>query len=171
MARHLHPECGLVRTSYIRVGESPGVTSPSKSGAWVVDSEGFRRLLAIEIQKAQRLRYCVSLMCIAADRRSPEVEQPTALSLVERITPFLRSTDIITCWTPPSLALMLVDADLVSLPSINSRVTSKHEAYVWSAGGSCYPKTATHSEELLHQAEGLFLQAGRDGGSRLYLPN
>ena len=65
---------GPVRTSYIRVGESPDVRPPSKSGAWTVDSAGFRRLVDMEIQKAQRLRYCVSLVCIAADRRSPEEE-------------------------------------------------------------------------------------------------
>ena len=39
---------------------------------WIVDGKGFRRLVDMEIQKAQRLRYCVSLLCIAADRRSPD---------------------------------------------------------------------------------------------------
>jgi hypothetical protein len=159
-----------VRTSYIRVGEDPGVTPPSKSGAWVVDSEGFRRLVDMEIQKAQRLRYCVSLLCLAADRGSPEEEQPSAASLVERIAPLLRSTDVITCWVLPSLALMLIDADVTSLPAIVGRLTTRLEMFLWSAGGACYPKTVTHGDGLFSQALHMMTQAQNDGGNGLYLP-
>src|ERR1043166_2448079 len=119
---------GLVRTSYIRVGENPEVRPPSKSGAWVVDSGGFRRLVDMEIQKAQRLRYCVSIVCIAADRRGPEEEEPAVAVLAERVTPLIRSTDVVTCWDPPCLALMLIDADVASLPSIVDRLTTRRKA-------------------------------------------
>jgi len=161
---------GPVRTSYIRVGESPDVRPPSKSGAWTVESAGFRRLVDMEIQKAQRLRYCVSLVCIAADRRSPEEEQPAAPSLVERIAPCLRSTDVVTLWALPFLALMLIDAEVTNLPAIVSRLTTRLEMFRWSAGGACYPKTVTHAEELFNQALHMMRQAQIDGGNQLYLP-
>jgi hypothetical protein len=38
-----------------------------------------------------------------------------------------------------------------------------------SAGGGCYPKTATSGEELLQQARALMIRARRDGGDCLYL--
>src|SRR2546422_6076490 len=161
---------GCVHISYIRVGESPDVRPPSRNGAWVVDNGGFRRLVDMEIQKAQRVRYCVSLVCIAADRRSPEEEQPAAPSLVERIAPCLRSTDVVTWSALPFLTLMLVDAEVTSLPSIVSRLTTRLEMFLWSAGGACYPKTVTHADGLLHQALQMMTQAQSDGGNRLYLP-
>ena len=118
----------------------------------MVDSGGFRRLVDMEIQKAQRLRYCVSIACIAADRRTPEEEEPAVAVLAERVTPLIRSTDIVTCWDPPCLALMLIDADVASLPSIVDRLTTRLEMYLWSAGGASYPKTATRADDLFHQA-------------------
>src|SRR5207244_3221466 len=36
---------GRLRTAYIRVGENPEVRPPSKGGGWIVDGEGFRRLV------------------------------------------------------------------------------------------------------------------------------
>ncbi len=106
----------------------------------------------MEIQKAQRLRYCVSIACIAADRRTPEEEEPAVAVLAERVTPLIRSTDIVTCWDPACLALMLIDADVASLPSIVDRLTTRLEMYLWSAGGASYPKTATRADDLFHQA-------------------
>ena len=160
-----------LRTAYIRVGENPEVRPPSKGGGWIVDGEGFRRLVDMEIQKAQRLRYCVSLLCIAADRRSPDGEQPAAASLAERVIPLIRSTDVVNCWTTPCLGLMLVDADIASLPSIVDRLTTRLETFLWSAGGACYPQTATHADHLFHQAHHMMTKAQGDGGGRLYLPS
>ncbi len=140
------------------------------SGGWIVDSLGFRRLVDMEIQKAQRLRYCISLICIAVELRSSEMEQLAAPSLDEIISPYIRSTDVVACWAFPSLALLLVDAAVANLPSIVRRLTTRLEMFLWSAGGACYPRTATRAEELFHQALDLMMQAKRDGGNRLYLP-
>src|SRR5438309_225772 len=123
-----------------------------------------------KFRRAQRLRYCVSIACIAADRRSPEDEEPAVAVLAERVTPLIRATDVVTCWNPPCLALMLVDADVASLPSIVDRLTTRLEMYLWSAGGASYPKAATRADDLFHQALHMMMQAQRDGGSRLYLP-
>jgi hypothetical protein len=143
---------------------------PSRSGAWLVDDTGFRHLVDMEIHKAQRLRYCVSLLYMAADRRSPEESEPSAPSLAGKITPLLRLTDAVTCVASSILALMLVDADVANLPSIGDRITTRLDMVRWSAGGACYPKTVTHAEELFGQAPHLMRQAQSDGGDRLYLP-
>jgi len=50
--------------------------------------------------------------------------------LAERVTPPIRSTDVVTCWDPPCLALMLIDADVASLPSIVDRLTTRLEMYL-----------------------------------------
>jgi len=143
---------------------------PPSGGAWIVDSLGFRRLVDMEIQKAQRLRYCISLICIAAELRSSEMEQLAAPSLDEIISPHIRSTDVVACSAFPSLALLLIDAEVTNLPSIVRRLTTRLEMFLWSAGGACYPSTATRAEELFDQALDLMMKAKRDGGNRLYLP-
>src|SRR5262249_46342082 len=97
-------------------------------------------------------------------------ERPAAWSLAEIITPLIRSTDVVACWTLPSLASLLVDADIPSLPSIVHRLTTRLEMFIWSAGGACYPRTAARAEDLFHQALDLMMQARKDGGKRLYLP-
>jgi hypothetical protein len=152
------------------ISEGHEFRPPADGGAWIVDSLGFRRFVDMEIQKAQRLRYCVSLVCIATDVRSSEAEQPAAPSLAEIITPHIRATDVVACWAFPSLALLLVDAEIGTLPSIVRRLMTNLETFLWSAGGSCYPRTATRAEELFRQALELMMQARRDGGNRLYLP-
>src|SRR3989442_11350727 len=141
---------GSVRISYIGVGESPDVRPPARNGAWVVDNGGFRRLVDMEIQKAQRLRYCVSLVCTAADRKSPETEQPAPPALAERIAPLLRSTDVVACWALPSLALMLVDAEVTSLPLIVGSLTTRLEMLPWSARAASYPITLPDAQDRLH---------------------
>jgi hypothetical protein len=159
-----------VQISYIRVGESPDVKPPSRKGAWVVDSADFRRLVEMEIQKAQRLRYSLALLCVTANGRTREAQEPAGSSVLERITELLRTTDAVAHWASSSIALMLVDAEVMNIPSIFDRLTTKLEMFHWSAGGACYPRTTAHPEALLHHALDLMIQAERDGGNRLYLP-
>ena len=40
---------------------------PSHAGARVVDDEMFRFLVDLEVEKAQRLRYCLTLACLTTD--------------------------------------------------------------------------------------------------------
>lgn len=134
------------------------------SGASIVDGQLFRFLVDIEIRKAQRLRYCVSLVCIAANLPGP----PSAPAFAEIIAHHIRATDAVASWASASLALLLVDAEVTSLPSIVRRLT-KDLPIVWSAGGSGYPRTATGAEDLLRQATDLMLEAQKDGEVGLYL--
>src|SRR5438067_6828252 len=91
---------------------------PSDAGARVVDDLLFRFLVDLEVQKAQRLRYCVSLVCLAAEVAPPEAPESSLPSLAEMVTSSVRATDVVAPWDPASLALLLVDAETTHLSSI-----------------------------------------------------
>jgi hypothetical protein len=161
-----------VRISFVRAGESPDVRLSSRGGAWIVDRGTFRPLVEMEIHKAQRLRYSISLLCVATNGQADAPHHDAAASpLAERITPLLRSTDALAHWERSALALLLVDAEVMNLPSIVDRLTQRLEILRWSAGGASYPKTTAHPDALFQQAQDLMMQAERDGGNRLYLPS
>ncbi len=141
---------------------------PTEMGAPIIDGQLLQHLVDIEIRKAQRLRYCVSLVRIASDP-SPETAPPSKPPFAETIAGSIRSTDVVAHWAATSLALLLVGADVPNLPSIVRRLTID-TGIVWSAGGSCYPGTATGTEDLLRQAEDRMLEAQKDGSNRLHLP-
>jgi hypothetical protein len=64
---------------------------------------------------------------------------------------------------------MLVDAETPHLPSILDRLTKRLETSAWSAGGSCYPRTAARAEDMLRQAVDLLARAREEGGNQLYV--
>jgi hypothetical protein len=138
-------------------------------GGWVVDDLTFRLLVDLELQKAQRLRYCVSLICLAAEVAHPETQGPSLPSNAELVTRYIRGTDAVTPWAQASLALLLIDAETNSLRPILDRLIARLDTSIWSAGGSSYPKTATRSEDLLRQAVDLMVRAKQEGGSKLYI--
>src|SRR5213594_43158 len=141
----------------------------STSGGWAVDDLLFRFLVDLEVQKAQRLRYCVSLVCLAAEVAPPETRESSPPSLAEMVTRYVRGTDVVAPWAPASLVLLLIDAETTHLSSILRRLTVRLETIAWSAGGSCYPNTATHADDMVRQAVNLMARAKDDGGSRLYV--
>ncbi len=136
---------------------------PAGYGSSIIDGQLFRFVVDIEVRKAQRLRYCVSLVCIA----NPP-PPPPAPPFAEIIARHIRATDAIAPWASASLALLLVDAEVTNLPSIVRRLM-KDLPFVWSAGGSSYPRTASGAEDLLRQATDLMLEAQKDGEAGLYL--
>ena len=144
-----------------------GFEPPLVGGAWFVEESLFRLLLDFEIRKAQRLRYSVSLVCFAIELASNGKASPA--SVAERITPHLRGTDAVAALTQGWFALLLVDAETTHLPSILGRLTTRLETIVWSAGGSCYPRTAARAEDMLRQAVDLLARAKAEGGNRLYV--
>jgi len=138
-------------------------------GGWLVDESLFRFLVDFEIQKAQRLRYSVALVCFAVEAASTGNGQASPSSLAESVTRYLRGTDAVTVWTQGWLALLLIDAETAHLPLILDRLTARLETVVWSAGGSCYPRTAARSEDMVRQAVDLMGRAKEEGGNRLYV--
>jgi hypothetical protein len=141
---------------------------PADAGSKVVDDPLFRFLVDLEIQKARRLRYSVSLVCLAVDLAPAETPEPVP-SLVELVTRHTRGTDVVARWAPASLALLLVDAESTHLSSIISRLMAHLETVAWSAGGACYPKTATRPDDMLRQAVDSMVMAKKGGGNRLYV--
>ncbi len=109
---------------------------PLSGGGWLVDESLFRFLIDFEIQKAQRLRYSVSIVCFAFESGADNGEG-FASTLAESVTRHLRGTDAVAPWTQGWLALLLVDAETTHLPSILDRLTLRLEAGSRSAGGPC----------------------------------
>ena len=138
-------------------------------GGWLVDESLFRFLVDFEIQKAQRLRYSVSLVCFAIEPASTGNRESSPANVAESITHYLRGTDAVALWTQGWLALMLVDAETAHIPSILDRLTARLQTTGWSAGGSSYPRTAARAEDMLHQAADLLARAKEEGGNRLYV--
>jgi hypothetical protein len=137
----------------------------SVGGGWLVDEWLFAFLVDLEIQKAQRLRYSLSLVCFAVEGNGESVVP----AIAEHVTRYLRATDAVTIGAGSWLALLLVDAESTHLPLILHRLTTHLETNAWSAGGSCYPRTASRGEDMLRQAVDLMDRAKVEGGNRLYV--
>jgi hypothetical protein len=142
---------------------------PLAGGGWLVDELMFRFLVDFEIQKAQRLRYSVSLVCFAVESESPGNGGTWRASVADALARYLRSTDAVALSTQGWLSMLLVDAETTHLPSIVDRLATRLERVAWSAGGACYPRTAARAEDMLRQAAGLLARAKEEGGNRLYV--
>jgi len=142
---------------------------PLAGGGWLVDESLFRFLVDFEIQKAQRLRYSVSLVCFAVEPSATGNGEASASTVAESVVRHLRGTDAVALWDQGWLAMLLVDAETTHLPGILSRLTTRLETVGWSAGGSCYPRTAARADDMLRQAVDQLTRAREEGGNRLYV--
>jgi hypothetical protein len=142
----------------------------SVGGAHVVDSSTFRLLVDLEVQKAQRLHYCISLLCVHVDSPQAKPADSATPPVADLLFRHLRGTDAIAPYAHSSLGILLVDAETVHLPSILGRLTEYLETVPWSAGGSCYPRNVTRADDLLRQAVDFMIRAKEYGGNRLLLP-
>src|SRR5438552_16454939 len=125
------------------VSEWRGFRPLSVGGGWAVDDLLFRFLVDLEVQKAQRLRYCVSLVCLAAEVAPPEAPESSLPSLAEMVTSSIRATDVVAPWDPASLALLLVVAEKTHLFLILRRVAVPLGPMSWRAVASFHTLTAT----------------------------
>lgn len=153
---------------------------PSLELGHVLDEKLFTFLLNLEVHKATRLQYCVSVFCLTPNLPAREVA-PTLLNrLAQAAICHLRTTDVVASFPPSCVALLLVDAETRTLPLILQRlkedlevqplnVSGQLRRITLSAGGGCYPQTATSGSELLRQAVDLMGRAKEVGGG-LYLP-
>ena len=158
----------------------------------LVAEDLFKLLLHLEIQKAVRLQYCVSVICLTPDL--PDLPNQTIdpglpRQIAESAVRQLRGTDVATIFSSGgSVGLMLIDADTRTLGQILDRATDaarvtmgqavarqdqprQDQPISLSAGASCYPETATSGRDLLRQATELMGRARAEGGNRLYLPS
>jgi len=151
------------------MSESRGFEPLSAGGGWLVDEVLFRLLVDFEIQKAQRLRYSVSIVCFAVEPGSAGNGEGSPTSVAEGVTRYLRGTDAVAAWNHGWLSLLLIDAEPTHLPSILNRLMTRLDTTGWAAGGSSYPRTATRAEDMLRQAMDLMGRAKEEGGNRLYV--
>lgn len=146
-----------------------------------VDEDLFRFILDLELQKALRLQYYVSVVCFTPDPVPGNADASLLRHMAQRTLRLLRATDVATTFsdTTNCIGLLLVDAEARSLPGIVSRVRElpagpegdREERLSWSAGGSCYPQTVTSARDLLAQATDLMARAKAEGGNRVCLPS
>src|SRR2546427_11599897 len=99
------------------MSESLGFGPLSVGGGWLVDELLFRLLVDFEIQKAQRLRYSVSIVCFAVEPASAGNGAATPTTVAESVTRYLRGTDAVASGSQGWLSLLLVAAGTSHLPS------------------------------------------------------
>src|SRR2546427_11669780 len=117
---------------------SEGSGPLSNGGAFVVDYPFFKLLVDMEIQKAQRLRYPISL--VAMEMETPPTELSSD-SLVRIIAPWVRATDAAAPRNAVSFVLLLVDAAGAGLATMLGRLTTALEARPWFAVGAFSPES------------------------------
>ena len=84
----------------------------------------FRYLLDLEIEKANRLRYCLSLVCLTPDLDEPQVGADLTRAIARIALRNLRSTDLATTLSRETVALLLVDTDPTMLARILDRTAN-----------------------------------------------
>lgn len=148
-------------------------------GASLIDEELLAFITELEVRKAIRLQYYVSLLGIEPDVRA-EAQEPAVIArqLAELIRAELRGTDLIALEESPSrLHVLLVNAHLYNLPAIIERIigqVSRHrfevddkaQALGLSIGGACFPTSARGREDLFGQVTVLVAEARRDRKER-----
>ena len=131
-----------------------------------VDETLFRFLVELEVAKAQRLGYCVSVISITVDSLSATEDLDR---FAEGFADRIRSTDTIAPCLGSSWVLLLVDAQPRDLSSIVRRLTEQLGPVPWSARGASYPRTAVGAEDLLRQAFEFAARAEEDSRLQQYL--
>jgi hypothetical protein len=159
---------------------TPGAGGRRGGGGALVEKEVFDFLVDLEVHKAVRMQYPVSVLCLGADLPEATAAETWRDDLAEFAVRELRSTDV-AAFLDRAVAVLLIGAETQHLPGIVARLSATVEA-LWgrrtstsaltlSAGGGCYPQTATSAGELLRQAVDLMTQARAAGGNRTYLPS
>jgi hypothetical protein len=141
----------------------------------------FRYLLDLEIERANRLRYCVTLVCLSPDLTAPQADPGLTRAIARTLLRQLRRTDLATTLSQDVVGLLLVDTEPRVLGRILDRAANAQlpegrrfvrgrQIVSVSGGASCYPTTAPDKRALLREASLLMHRARREGGDRLIVP-
>lgn len=132
-----------------------------------MEADAFRFLVELEVKKAVRLQYCVSLACVAPDLPGDEADPLLTAQIAKIAIGQLRATDVVAVLDPSCVGLLLVDAEPAALPGIVRRAMEPlGPGLKWSGGAGSYPRTAGSGRALFAQAMRLLTRARRDGGGR-----
>jgi hypothetical protein len=115
------------------------------------------------MRKAQRLRYCISVICVSAKAVA------TDSSFIDQFRGQLRATDVVAPWPPASLIVLLIDAESGDIPAVMQRITPHLAEGSWGAGGVSYPRTTRAADDILRQAASLMERAIQDPTKHLYI--
>jgi hypothetical protein len=160
----------------------PSSPESRSQAATFVEEDLFRFLVDLEIRKAGRLHYCVSVVCMTPHGIEGRDESDFVRRAAAAASRAFRATDIVSTLSPSLVCTLLVNAETRDLPDIFRRTTTEldnlarspsgeRERIAWNAGGSCYPVTATTGADLLRQAADLTTRARADGAGTLRLPD
>jgi hypothetical protein len=157
------------RDGGFRLMTEPSVRPPNlPPGARVVDAELFRLLLGFEIEKARRLRYCLSVVCLK--NGTIVAAEAGGDSLARIVASRIRATDVATERGRDVVLLLLIDADPTTLPIVLRRIITDFEALSWSAGVAAYPKSGNDPDDLIEQASAMASEGRANGGRELSPP-
>jgi hypothetical protein len=140
---------------------------PTRGGARTVEPSLFRILVDSEMRKAQRLRYCISVICVCAKAVATELSAPARS--IEQFRAQLRATDVIAPWPPASLVVLLIDAESRDIPAVMRRITLPLAEGSWGAGSVSYPRATQVADDMLQQAASLMERAIQDPIKHLYI--
>jgi hypothetical protein len=136
-----------------------------ESGAIVVDEETFATVGELEVRKAMRLQYPVSIVAIKPTPGPDEDVRGLLETLVGLVSSLVRETDLITVSSrSAALYVLLVDALPNDLPVVIARISDEvhnhqvaapvgTERMAISFGCACFPSSAATWRELVSQAD------------------
>jgi hypothetical protein len=167
----------------INAQESSRMAGPDRnSNAFVLDHETFALIAELEVRKAVRLQYFVSLLAIHPDVDGGPPPEDLDQQLAQVVRSEVRGTDVIGLQGTSGLHILLTNAPLDDLAAIIERITRAVNRHVFkvqdqrlpvtlSTGGSCFPTTARGRDDLFGQVHMLAAEAReqRTGRSRYRL--
>jgi hypothetical protein len=136
-----------------------------ESGAIVVDEKTFATVGELEVRKAMRLQYPVSIVAIKPTPRSGEDVRGLLETLAGLVSNLVRETDLVTVSSrSAALYVLLVDAQPNDLPVVIARISDEvhhhrvaapggTEDVTINLGGACFPSGAGTWRELVSQAD------------------
>ncbi len=143
----------------------------------ILDHRTFAVVLDLEIAKAQRLHYEVTILCLRPDRG--KLDPDRLIMMANAVTAAVRVTDVIALLPPNAVTMLAVAAEPPATQSLVDRITESlrgviHDETVteettWSVGAASYPKLAGPGALLLQHAVRQMVAAHGAGGNRLYI--
>ncbi|MGH2952380.1 MAG: hypothetical protein ACRDKX_10095 [Solirubrobacterales bacterium] len=163
----------------LQSGGDNGTLSPTQN---LIDVEMFQKLLDLETQKALRLRYSISVLCVSVSETPQGESPPLTRYVAEAMIRRLRATDVATVLSPSVVGILLVDAEIQSIRQVFDRATETlrnrsvrldqgESRPTLRAGAVSFPGTVTNASDLMRQAIALMGRASREGTVSVYLPD
>ena len=154
---------------------------------WVLRKQLFDFLFDLEVKKAIRYQYFVTLLFLEMDQgdgegaiEAPQPPRDDLLRVVaELLRDELRSTDVIGRQADDRFSILLHHADDANTVRIGERLRRRVADYVFaqglegrrtvSIGGACFPTNGNYADDLLSEADRMLQQAKQEGGNKVYV--